>query len=129
PDADDRHVLAVAIKCAAQAVVTFNLDDFPRDVLGLRLTSRLNAQAAHSAGSAAPPAAQAAATQVAAAIPAAQTAWARAGARPRALRSRPERCPRPPARWGPRARAQRCLPTTCPHHGVAPCPARSPRAG
>jgi predicted nucleic acid-binding protein len=29
PDPDDRHVLAAAIRCNAQTIVTFNLKDFP----------------------------------------------------------------------------------------------------
>ena len=33
PDKGDRHVLAAAIKCNAQIIVTFNLKDFPDDVL------------------------------------------------------------------------------------------------
>ena len=33
PDADDRHVLAAAIRCDAQFVVTDNLADFPAEVL------------------------------------------------------------------------------------------------
>ena len=34
PDPDDRHVLAAAIHGAAGLIVTFNLGDFPRSVLG-----------------------------------------------------------------------------------------------
>jgi len=33
PDADDRHVLAAAIKCNASVIVTFNLKDFPKATL------------------------------------------------------------------------------------------------
>jgi hypothetical protein len=34
PDVDERHVLAVAIKCNASVIVTFNLKDFPKNALG-----------------------------------------------------------------------------------------------
>ncbi len=34
PDQNDRHVLAAAIRSCAQIIVTFNLKDFPDDVLG-----------------------------------------------------------------------------------------------
>jgi hypothetical protein len=33
PDTGDRHVLAAAIRCNASVIVTFNLDDFPAQVL------------------------------------------------------------------------------------------------
>jgi hypothetical protein len=33
PDKDDRHILAAAIHCNADAIVTFNLKDFPPDTL------------------------------------------------------------------------------------------------
>jgi hypothetical protein len=33
PDSNDRHVLAAAIKCGAQIVVTANLKDFPTEIL------------------------------------------------------------------------------------------------
>ncbi|MDW8844665.1 PIN domain-containing protein [Erwinia sp. MMLR14_017] len=33
PDADDRHVVAAAIKCNAEVIVTFNLKDFPPESL------------------------------------------------------------------------------------------------
>jgi len=35
PDANNRHVLAAAIQSGAQAIITFNLKDFPKETLSL----------------------------------------------------------------------------------------------
>lgn len=35
PDTGDRHVLAAAIQCGAQTIITNNLKDFPKNVLSL----------------------------------------------------------------------------------------------
>ena len=42
PDVDDRHVLAAAITCNASVIITFNLKDFPKDIL-----SQFNIEALH----------------------------------------------------------------------------------
>jgi predicted nucleic acid-binding protein len=41
PDPDDRHVLAAAIRAHADVIVTYNLDDYPRDILqGYRIEAQ-----------------------------------------------------------------------------------------
>lgn len=45
PDKDDRHVLAAAIRCSAQVIVTENHKDFPPDVLDANVLETLGADA------------------------------------------------------------------------------------
>ncbi len=43
PDANDRHVLAAAIRAKADAVVTFNLKDFPKNLAAPQQTDNKRA--------------------------------------------------------------------------------------
>lgn len=43
PDPNDRHVLAAAIRCCAQHIVTENLSDFPEDVMSEFSIEAINA--------------------------------------------------------------------------------------
>jgi len=40
PDSDDRHVLAAAIRSGADVIVTFNLADFPPEILDLHFLKK-----------------------------------------------------------------------------------------